>query len=512
MATNAPYLKIVEQPTGKSYRFRYESEGRNSGSIFGVNSTKDKQTYPTIELGNVTGKIGIRITCVTNSDNGTPKQHPHKLSIKMKNKLSGEVLLKYNVTQKETIKIRDVGVVFVKKCRIQESLMLRMNANIDPTGGGWDYIERPHLFELHCVRLCFEAFLYNGADTDEDNVVPIGYVLSDPIMDKRYTGSLKIVEMSSTRSSASGGEKMIILCSKVKLEDISVLFYEKDADGKVIWKEEINHKTSEFMKLHYQLAITLRTPKYRDLNIEGARKVFVQLMRPSDNEYSEPQSFAFVANAQSMYNFDEDCGQKSKRKKPNGIMPENNQHAHHNQINTIVSPPKIKNDHHHVVTNDNQPNVTMAENERGSKPAANKSPNNRSVYEIHISKCENTVTSTDITEHITEHTKATLDLFEVEQLKSSNITDPHVCFKISTCSKQIYDEIMNEDLWAPRFCAREFRLSDQTKASNEKHSIRSILNESYGEQPHWKRCIINKYSMDFYCHSKLNFETENVIC
>ncbi|XP_055319548.1 dorsal-related immunity factor Dif-like [Sitodiplosis mosellana] len=300
MATNAPYLKIIEQPAGKSCRFRYESEGRHSGSIFGVNSTKDKQTYPTIEVGNVTGKIGIRITCVTNNDNGTPKQHPHKLTTKEVLE-SGAVLLKHNVTQRKKIEVKDVGIVFVKKQRIHDSLKQRKSMNIDPTKGGWDYIERPHLFDLHCVRMCFEAFLYtsNGNATEQVSCIPIGYVLSDPIMDKKSNGSLKIIEMNQT-SSVSGGERIFIFCDKVKREDISVLFYEENADRQIIWKEEINYKNSESLRVHHQYGIALRTPSYNEHDIQEPRKVFVQLIRPSDSEVSEPIPFTYLPNAHSI--------------------------------------------------------------------------------------------------------------------------------------------------------------------------------------------------------------------
>lgn len=64
---NKPYLKIIEQPE-KSCRFRYESEKGRRSSIFGENSTVEKQSYPTIEIGNCTGTVEIRISCVTNND------------------------------------------------------------------------------------------------------------------------------------------------------------------------------------------------------------------------------------------------------------------------------------------------------------------------------------------------------------------------------------------------------------------------------------------------------------
>lgn len=56
-----PHLVIVEQPVDK-FRFRYKSEMAGThGSLNGMNSDKTrKQTYPTVELKNFTGKAIIR--------------------------------------------------------------------------------------------------------------------------------------------------------------------------------------------------------------------------------------------------------------------------------------------------------------------------------------------------------------------------------------------------------------------------------------------------------------------
>lgn len=64
-----PYLRIFEQPAEKLYRFRYKSEGRLNSSIPGANSTQQKPTYPSIELGNFVGVAEIHISCVTDNDN-----------------------------------------------------------------------------------------------------------------------------------------------------------------------------------------------------------------------------------------------------------------------------------------------------------------------------------------------------------------------------------------------------------------------------------------------------------
>lgn len=59
-------VEIIEQPAERSLRFRYESEGRNGGSILGVNSTHDNATYPKIRVNNYTGPIAVYVSCVTN--------------------------------------------------------------------------------------------------------------------------------------------------------------------------------------------------------------------------------------------------------------------------------------------------------------------------------------------------------------------------------------------------------------------------------------------------------------
>lgn len=63
-----PYVEIVEQPAEKSFRFRYESEGRLGGAILGANSTRELPSYPTIKVGNYTGMVAIRISCVTHNN------------------------------------------------------------------------------------------------------------------------------------------------------------------------------------------------------------------------------------------------------------------------------------------------------------------------------------------------------------------------------------------------------------------------------------------------------------
>lgn len=43
----------------------------------------------------------------------------------------------------------------------------------------------------------------------------------------------------------------------------------------------------------YQYVFYFRTPPYRDQNIQKERQCFIQLLRPSDNDVSEPHQFVY---------------------------------------------------------------------------------------------------------------------------------------------------------------------------------------------------------------------------
>lgn len=65
-----------------------------------------------------------------------PRQHPHKLSSK-KGILEGGIYGVYKECQSESseIEFRDIGILFVKKENIHDSLENRRECLIDPTNG-----------------------------------------------------------------------------------------------------------------------------------------------------------------------------------------------------------------------------------------------------------------------------------------------------------------------------------------------------------------------------------------
>lgn len=160
-----PFVQIIEQPAEKSFRFRYESEHRAGGSIMGCKTTAKCQSYPKIRIGNFTGDVVLYITCV---EKNKPhryvlnafffhfvkiifnfdffikmiffRQHPHKLSSTNKKSESGEYEWRGRIPRTtksgevtDIIEFTDIGVCFVKKINIKDSLLKREAKNIDPT-------------------------------------------------------------------------------------------------------------------------------------------------------------------------------------------------------------------------------------------------------------------------------------------------------------------------------------------------------------------------------------------
>lgn len=103
-------------------------------------------------------------------------------------------------------------------------------------------------------------------------------------------------------SQAQGGDKILMFCDRVKREDIAIIFYEEKqtVDGpKRTWEYKLNEKNCKSMTIHHQYGIKFNTPSYKHPDITEARQAFIQLHRPSDNEYSKPIPFEFVPNDQT---------------------------------------------------------------------------------------------------------------------------------------------------------------------------------------------------------------------
>ena len=124
--------------------------------------------------------------------------------------------------------------------------------------------------------------------------VPISPVCSTNIFDAKARKELQIMDISDVMAPAEGGKKILIFCEKVAREDIKVRF--SDSQG---WEGWGDFNPSD---VHKQYGIALKTPKYRDGNIKEKTKVFLELLKPSDESVSEPQDFFFLPYEGSSYN------------------------------------------------------------------------------------------------------------------------------------------------------------------------------------------------------------------
>ncbi len=95
-------------------------------------------------------------------------------------------------------------------------------------------------------------------------VVPLKPVVSEPIYDRKAVSDLSICKMSHCNDTVAGGREVILLCEKVAKENISVRFYEETPQGEVAWEDYGKFQPSD---VHKQVAICLRTPQYRTLDV-----------------------------------------------------------------------------------------------------------------------------------------------------------------------------------------------------------------------------------------------------
>lgn len=103
------------------------------------------------------------------------------------------------------------------------------------------------------------------------------------------------------------------------------------------------------------------------------------------------------------------------------------------------------------------------------KPPVKQISQGNGIFEIHVSKFASEVDESDISEHIMQNTTVLVpELYTIEELKSQKDNRLYKSFKITTLKKHVYDEIINEQLWAPEFKARNFIALNNTKLTTDK--------------------------------------------
>ena len=112
-------------------------------------------------------------------------------------------------------------------------------------------------------------------------------VVSTNIFDAKAKKELQIMDISDISSPAEGGRKIIILCEKVTREDIKVRFFDPDSQ----WEGWGDFQPAD---VHKQYAISLKTPRYQHQDITEKKRVFIELVKPSDSNRSDPKEFFFL--------------------------------------------------------------------------------------------------------------------------------------------------------------------------------------------------------------------------
>ncbi|EDW96609.1 nuclear factor NF-kappa-B p110 subunit [Drosophila yakuba] len=291
---HVPQLRIVEQPVEK-FRFRYKSEMHGThGSLNGANSKRTPKTFPEVTLSNYDGPAVIRCSLFqTNLD--SPHSHqlvvrkderdvcdPHDLHV---SKERGYVAQFINMGIIHTAK----KYIFEELCKKkQDRLVFQMNRRELST----KQIQELHQetereakdMNLNQVRLCFEAFKIE----DNGAWVPLAPpVYSNAINNRKsaQTGELRIVRLSKPTGGVMGNDELILLVEKVSKKNIKVRFFEEDEDGETVWEAYAKFRESD---VHHQYAIVCQTPAYKDKDVDREVNVYIELIRPSDDERSFP--------------------------------------------------------------------------------------------------------------------------------------------------------------------------------------------------------------------------------
>merc|ERR1712123_140050 len=282
-----PHLRIVEQPKSNALRFRYQCEGRGAGALQGQHSTSERKTFPKIQIVGYKGPAVVVVSCVAH-DTELPRAHPHNLvspaSVGRDGCKKGVCTMNVNCDDM-MLEFQHLGIQCVRKKDIEESLKQRKEIRVDPYRQGFKHMENPQSIDLNAVKLCFQAFLENPSTPGKYTVI-LPPVVSTNIFDAKAKKELQIMDISDISSPVDGGKKIIILCEKVTREDIKVRFYDPSSS----WEAWGEFNASE---VHKQYAISLKTPKFGDGIIKEKRRVFVELVKPSDDSTSEPMEFFY---------------------------------------------------------------------------------------------------------------------------------------------------------------------------------------------------------------------------
>lgn len=164
---------------------------------------------------------------------------------------------------------------------------------------------------------------------------------------------------------------------------------------------------------------------------------------------------------------------------------------------------------HSVITITDTPNKKKLTSEKREllKPVKMDVIDDRSTYEIYISKFSQKATTAQISDFIMENTNIkSQSLFKIERLQSMNTQKVSMTssFKVTTLQKDIYETIMDKSLWEPDFEVREFlpeRINKFDKRTNARTPRRNEM------RPEMQRDRKRDRSKNRYTSNRVQFST-----
>lgn len=139
---------------------------------------------------------------------------------------------------------------------------------------------------MNTVRLCFQVYVRTVAHGPRYALRP---VVSQPVRDKR--DNLIIHKLSHAAGSARGGQQIILLCERVKKEEIQVEFRQLDAaTGLALWSDFGRFDETD---VHRQVAITFVTPAFRDPDTTESQVCWIRLLNRRTRAFSEDRRYEY---------------------------------------------------------------------------------------------------------------------------------------------------------------------------------------------------------------------------
>lgn len=310
------WVEITEEPSSNGVRYRYASEGRAS-HLHGVRSTDAQPTFPAIRLAGpdvaAVGEFVVLISLVTDETAPPYRPHPHKLI--GDHCTEGFYQRAFHADDAGAeVAFESLGIQCMKRDENAASLRLREVRRINPykskcvavvirinmvlltlhCSSGPPRAAPPHqprdTYDKNTVRLCFQVYVRMAAGGGGGERHRLRPVVSRPVRDKR--DNLVIYKISHASGTARGRTHMILLCERVRKEDIDVEFRELDPHT----REPVWMALGEFDEsdVHRQVAIALRTPPYRDPNTAVPRTCAIRLRNRRTQATSEDLRFEYT--------------------------------------------------------------------------------------------------------------------------------------------------------------------------------------------------------------------------